>query len=126
MCRRPPMNVSHGSRWSSPTGNGMSLLGNVAIVTGASRGIGRGIALSLGDAGATVYVTGRSDERGTTENLPGTIDETAAAVTARGGKGIAVRCDHTSDADVESLIARVREDQGRLDVLVNNVWGGYE
>lgn len=104
----------------------MSLHENVAIVTGASRGVGRGIALALGDAGATVYVTGRSDERGTTENLPGTIRETADAVTERGGRGIAVYCDHTSDADVEALIARLHKEQGRLDVLVNNVWGGYE
>jgi NAD(P)-dependent dehydrogenase (short-subunit alcohol dehydrogenase family) len=98
----------------------------VAVVTGASRGIGKGIALALGEAGAIVYVTGRSDAAGTTEGLPGTVRETAAAVTQRGGQGVAVRCDHTADAEVEALFARVAQEQGRLDVLVNNVWGGYE
>jgi NAD(P)-dependent dehydrogenase (short-subunit alcohol dehydrogenase family) len=99
----------------------------VALVTGASRGAGRGIALELGAAGATVYVSGRSVEGGpTTDNVPGTIDETARQVTERGGRGLAVRCDHTIDADVESLFNRIRDDHGRLDVLVNNVWGGYE
>src|SRR5262249_46601242 len=103
-----------------------SLRGKVAVVTGASRGVGKGIALALGDACATVYVTGRSEAGGTTEGLPGTIRETAEAVTQRGGQGIAVRCDHTADAEVEALFARVKQEQGRLDLLVNNVWGGYE
>ena len=99
----------------------------VALVTGASRGAGRGIALELGAAGATVYVTGRSAGSGpTTDGVPGTIDEAAQEVTDRGGHGIAVRCDHTVDADVESLFSRIRADHGRLDLLVNNVWGGYE
>lgn len=99
----------------------------IALVTGASRGAGRAIALELGTAGATVYVTGRSVRGGpTTDNLPGTIEDTAGEVTDRGGHGIAVRCDHTLDAEVESLFARIRADRGRLDVLVNNVWGGYE
>ena len=99
----------------------------VALVTGASRGAGRGIALELGAAGATVYVTGRSVRgRPTTDDVPGTIDESAQAVTDRGGRGIAVRCDHTVDSDVESLFSRIRTDHGRLDLLVNNVWGGYE
>jgi NAD(P)-dependent dehydrogenase (short-subunit alcohol dehydrogenase family) len=98
----------------------------VAVVTGASRGIGKGIALVLGEAGATVYVTGRSKAGGTTEGLPGTVRDTAEAVTQRGGQGAAVRCDHTADAEVEALFARVKQEQGRLDVLVNNVWGGYE
>src|SRR5262245_30946895 len=102
------------------------LRGRVALITGASRGIGKGIALALGEAGATVYVTGRSDESGATEGLPGTVRETADAVTQRGGQGVAVRCDHAADADVEALFARVSREQGRLDLLVNNAWGGYE
>src|SRR5262245_30274345 len=103
------------------------LRGKVVVVTGSSRGAGRGIALSLGEAGATVYATGRSVRgRLTTENLPGTIEETAEAVTARGGTGIPVQCDHTVDSDVEALFERVKREQGRLDLLVNNAWGGYE
>jgi NAD(P)-dependent dehydrogenase (short-subunit alcohol dehydrogenase family) len=99
----------------------------VALVTGASRGAGRGIAAELGAAGATVYVTARSVRGGpTTDDLPGTIEESAQEVTGRGGRGIAVRCDHTVDSDVESLFSRIRTDHGRLDLLVNNVWGGYE
>jgi len=111
---------------SNPT-HAISLRNKVAIVTGASRGAGRGIALALGDAGATVYVTGRSVRgKATTEHLPGTIEDTAEAVTARGGTGIPVRCNHTVDSDVETLFARVQNEQGRLDLLVNNAWGGYE
>ena len=99
----------------------------VALVTGASRGAGRGIAAELGGAGSIVYVTGRSVAGGeTTDNVPGTIDETAREVTARGGSGIAIRCDHTVDAEVEAVFARIVADHGRLDLLVNNVWGGYE
>jgi NAD(P)-dependent dehydrogenase (short-subunit alcohol dehydrogenase family) len=99
----------------------------VALVTGASRGAGRGIAVELGAAGATFYVTARSVRGGpTTDDLPGTIEESAQEVTGRGGRGIAVRCDHTVDSDVESLFSRIRTDHGRLDLLVNNVWGGYE
>jgi len=99
----------------------------VAVVTGASRGGGRAIAIALGQAGATVYVTGRS-ARGsrTTEGLPETIDDTADEVTASGGVGIPVRVDHTVDGEVEALFARVRAEQGKLDLLVNNAWGGYE
>ena len=103
------------------------LTDTIALVTGASRGAGRAIALELGAARATVYVTGRSIRGGpTTDNVPGTIDDTAAEVSERGGTGIAVRCDHTSDADVDALFARIRDNHGRLDLLVNNVWGGYE
>jgi NAD(P)-dependent dehydrogenase (short-subunit alcohol dehydrogenase family) len=87
---------------------------------------GRGIALVLGEARATVYITGRSIRGNTTENLPGSTEETAKAVTARGGIGIPARCDHTVDADIDALFQRVNLEQGRLDLLVNNVWGGYE
>src|SRR5881394_3720537 len=103
------------------------LAGKVALVTGASRGGGKGIALVLGEEGATVYVTGRS-VRGepTTLGRPGTIDDTAEELTARGGTGIAVRCDHTDDSQVEALFDRIRSEEGRLDLLVNNAWSGYE
>jgi len=110
------------SVWNPP-----DLRGAVAIVTGASRGAGRSIAVVLGESGAKVYVTGRSTRAaGRTEGLPGTIEETAEEVVRRGGAGVAVRCDHTVDSDVEALVERVRREDGRLDVLVNNAWGGYE
>ena len=103
------------------------LTDRVALVTGASRGAGRAIARELGLAGATVYVTGRSVAGApTTDNVPGTIDETAQEVTFSGGHGIAVRCDHTDDADVQALFDRIGREHGRLDLLVNNVWAGYE
>jgi NAD(P)-dependent dehydrogenase (short-subunit alcohol dehydrogenase family) len=99
----------------------------IALVTGASRGVGRGIALGLGEAGATVYVTGRTLAEGTgVGNLEGTIHRTAEEVTQLGGKGIALQCDHRNDAEVEAVFARIAQDHKRLDVLVNNVWGGYE
>jgi NAD(P)-dependent dehydrogenase (short-subunit alcohol dehydrogenase family) len=91
----------------------------VAVVTGASRGAGRGIAEALGAAGYTVFVTGRTERAGEAA-LPGTIHDAAAAVTAAGGRGVAVRVDHADDAAVASLFARVRDEAGRLDVLVNN------
>ena len=97
----------------------MSEAATVAVVTGASRGAGRGIAIALGMHGCTVYVTGRTQTPGDA-SLPGTIHETAEAVTAAGGKGIAVRVDHGEDEQIRALFDRVRRDQGRLDVLVNN------
>ena len=97
------------------------LAGRVVVVTGASRGIGKGCALELGAAGATVYVTGRTLDEGGAP-LPGTIGATAAEVSAAGGRGIAVQCDHRRDDDVAALFARVREEAGGLDVLVNNAF----
>ena len=91
----------------------------VAVVTGASRGAGRGIAIALGSHGCTVYVTGRSRQAGD-HPLPGTIYETAEAVTAAGGKGIAVACDHGSDEQAGALLQQVRAEEGKLDILVNN------
>lgn len=101
------------------------LASSVAVVAGATRGAGRGIAHMLGAAGATVYCTGRSTrEGGATPGRPETIDETAELVTGAGGKGIPVRVDHTSEADVLRLFDLVRAESGRLDILVNDVWGG--
>jgi dehydrogenase/reductase SDR family protein 1 len=97
----------------------LPLAGQVAVVTGASRGVGKGIALGLAEAGATVYVTGRSVTAGA---FPGTITETAEEVNALGGRGIAAACDHADDAHVAQLFARVAREQGRLDILVNNAF----
>jgi NAD(P)-dependent dehydrogenase (short-subunit alcohol dehydrogenase family) len=101
--------------------------GKIVLVTGASRGGGKGIALVLGEEGATVYVSARS-VRGepTTLARPGTIDDTAEELSARGGTGIPVRCDHTDDTQVEALFRQIRTNHGRLDLLVNNAWSGYE
>ncbi|WP_431955396.1 SDR family NAD(P)-dependent oxidoreductase [Nocardia lijiangensis] len=95
------------------------LHGRVAVVTGASRGIGKGIALELGAAGATVYITGRSATAG---RLPGTVHDTATEIDALGGRGIPFVCDHRDDDAVQRLFERVRAEHGRLDVLVNNVY----
>ena len=92
----------------------------VAVVTGGSRGVGRGIAIALGSHGHTVYVTGRTTRETRESPRAGTIGDTAAAITAAGGKGVAVHVDHRHDDDVEALFARVRDEEGRLDVLVNN------
>ena len=92
----------------------------VAVVTGASRGVGKGIAIALGATGATVYVTARSQEGGKSHPLGGTVQATADAVTEAGGKGIPVSCDHSDDEQVGRLFKRVDDEQGRLDILVNN------
>lgn len=97
----------------------------VALVTGASRGAGRGIAIALGAHGCTVYVTGRSKQAGD-HPLPGTIYETAEAVTQAGGKGVAVPCDHADDAQVAALFGQIEAEQGRLDILVNNAAAVYD
>ncbi|MGN9910332.1 SDR family oxidoreductase [Phytohabitans sp. LJ34] len=102
-----------------------SLAGRVALVTGATRGCGRAIAIELGALGATVYGSGRSTRAGRSPmNRPETIEDTAELVTAAGGEGIAVRCDHTDADDVRALVERIRGDHGRLDILVDDVWGG--
>ena len=103
-----------------------TLEGRVAIVAGATRGAGRGIAIALGERGATVYCTGRSvrGNLASGPDRPETIEETAERVTAAGGKGIAVRVDHTTEEEVRALCERVKRDHGHLDVLVNDVWGG--
>jgi NAD(P)-dependent dehydrogenase (short-subunit alcohol dehydrogenase family) len=98
-----------------------SLSGKVAVVTGASRGIGKGIALALAAEGATVYVTGRTVTPGS-YSLPGTVGETAALCEQRGGKGVAVQVDHAQDEQVVALFERVKKDEGRLDILVNNAF----
>jgi len=104
-----------------------SLIGKVALVTGASRGVGKGIALGLGEAGATVYITGRTEkEKQAAVHLPGTIYQTADEVSNLGGKGIALHCDHSNDEEVKDVFRRIQTEQDRLDILVNNVWGGYE
>jgi NAD(P)-dependent dehydrogenase (short-subunit alcohol dehydrogenase family) len=101
------------------------LEGRVALVAGATRGAGRGTAVALGEAGATVYCTGRSTrERRSEYDRPETIEETAELVTGAGGEGIAVAVDHLDAAEVESLVRRIDAEQGRLDVLVNDIWGG--
>jgi len=102
------------------------LAGQVAVVTGATRGAGLGIARVLGEEGATVYVTGRS-VRGapTVPEHPGGVEDAADEVTARGGHGIPVRCDHTDEQAVDGLFQQVRREQGRLDLLVCNAWAGY-
>jgi NAD(P)-dependent dehydrogenase (short-subunit alcohol dehydrogenase family) len=102
-----------------------SLRSKVAVVTGATRGCGRGIAVELGAHGASVYVTGRTTRQSRSPvNRPETIEDTAELVTAAGGRGIAVRCDFTQVSDVDALRARIESESGRLDILVDDVWGG--
>ncbi|MFE0756832.1 SDR family oxidoreductase [Inquilinus sp. NPDC058860] len=103
----------------------LPLDGRIALVAGGTRGCGRGIAVELGAAGATVYVTGRSIRGQASEyRRPETIEETAELVSAAGGRGIAVQADHLVPEQVERLVARIRGEQGRLDILVNDLWGG--
>ncbi|MBE7554885.1 MAG: SDR family oxidoreductase [Anaerolineales bacterium] len=114
------------------------LQGKIAVVAGATRGAGRGIACMLGEAGATVYCTGRSTRASLTvrqngtdspfglAGRPETIEETAEMVTARGGVGIPIQVDHTIEAQVKTLFEQVRAEQGRLNILVNDIWGGDE
>lgn len=102
------------------------LSSRVALVAGASRGVGRGVALALGEAGATVYVTGRTLKSQRRRDVPGNIDETASDVTRAGGRGVAVQTDHTRVEDVRALVSRIAADAGGLDLLVNAVWGGNE
>lgn len=101
------------------------LAGRVALVAGATRGAGRGIAVELGAKGAAVYVTGRSTRGQPSEyGRPETIEETAALVTEVGGEGVAIRVDHLVPNEVEALVARIRAERGGLDILVNDIWGG--
>ena len=99
----------------------------VALVTGASRGIGKGIAIALAKSGATIYITGRTEnEKHNTTKLSGTIYETEKLIIANGGKCKAIRCDHTNDQEVVKVFNHIFETHNKLDILVNSVWGGYE
>ncbi len=110
--------------WEEQDTRMTTLKGKVALVTGGSRGAGRGIALELARAGAFVYVTGRSTGIKQAGQLRGTIDSVCSEIVENGGEGSAIRCDHTRDQETEAAIRQIANEQGRLDILVNNVWGG--
>jgi NAD(P)-dependent dehydrogenase (short-subunit alcohol dehydrogenase family) len=112
----------------SPTSRRQTLSGKVAVVAGASRGCGRGIALALGDAGATVFVTARTTRSGPApvDQAPGSIEDTAEEVARRGGRGIPACVDYTDPAQVEDFFNHIRQNHGRLDILACGVWGGNE
>ena len=124
MVGRPRRSMLGGSSRVRPVRGGKSLAGAVAVVAGATRGAGRGIARALGEAGAAVYCTGRS-VRGNRSpyNRPETVEETAEMISAAGGSAVALRVDHTVEAEVEALFQRVERECGRLDVLVNSIAG---
>jgi|SRR5579862_3542707 len=116
------MSLAQWARGSAP-----DLTGRVALVTGASRGVGRGIAIGLGSCGATVIVTGRTAHAGQDRfGLGGSLHETAEQVVEAGGRCVAMVCDHADDRRVGELFERIDREFGQLDVLVNNAWGGYE
>ncbi len=124
MSGRPRRSMQGGSSRAHPVRGGKSLAGAVAVVAGATRGAGRGIARALGEAGATVYCTGRSVRaKRSPYNRPETIEETAEMISAAGGSAVALRVDHTVEAEVEALFQRVGRECGRLDVLVNSIAG---
>src|SRR5207302_5881132 len=124
MAGRPKQSPDAARSRTRPVAGRKPLTGLVAVVAGATRGAGRGIARALGEAGATVYCTGRSVHGNPSPyQRPETIEETAQMITAAGGAAIAVRVDHTVEAEVKALFQRVKREHGRLDVLVNSVAG---
>ncbi|WP_020614771.1 SDR family NAD(P)-dependent oxidoreductase [Sediminispirochaeta bajacaliforniensis] len=104
-----------------------SLNDKVALVTGASRGIGKGVALGLAEAGVTVYITGRTRQKDSVTNIiEGSIDETVEEIRKENGKAYSLYCDHTEDHQVKEVFNQIYQNEGKIDILVNNVWGGYE